>query len=87
MDNSHWLLGNGLSIRFWEDAWCGDPLQEVLQLSNKDIQEFPIFISEYINNFQWNIPSKILSLHNNIRSIVMQVTIPNEDTEDKLIWN
>jgi hypothetical protein len=86
IDNSYWLLGNGKSINFWKDAWCGNPIQDTLQLTNTDIQDFPLFANDYIHNLEWNIPQEITSLFPEVRWMFMQETIPFEETDDKLVW-
>jgi len=86
IENSYWLVGDGGNINFWKDAWCGDPIQERLQLSNNDIQPFPLLVKDYISNGQWCIPNDIASQYPNLLFIVMQVIIPIEATEDRLVW-
>lgn len=86
IENSYWLLGNGKDINFWKDAWCGIPIQELLQVTNIDIQHFPVFVNEYINNYQWSIPQDIISNYPEVRSMVLQVVIPFEESEDRLVW-
>jgi hypothetical protein len=32
-DNSSWLIGDGSSIHFWKDSWCGESLANIYNLS------------------------------------------------------
>lgn len=86
IENSYWLLGNGKDINFWKDAWCGNPIQDILQLIDIDIQQFPRFVNQYINNFQWSIPQDLISQYLGIRLMIMHFTIPIEELEDRLVW-
>jgi ribonuclease HI len=86
MNNSVWLLGNGTNINFWTDSWCGSPLIEQL---NIPVQLGPLLsstVSDFILNGQWTIPPQLCLMFNNLSSIINKVTIPIEDSQDKLLW-
>lgn len=87
MDNSKWLLGNGRLIKFWEDAWYGEPLHETLNVNQDIYREYPQFVHDYIQNFRWHIPQTILVQYPALKLLAEKVTIPMEDKEHKLIWN
>jgi len=50
-ENSSWLIGNGKSISFWQDKWCGDPLVQTLNASPDVMNEFPHYLCDYIEDF------------------------------------
>jgi ribonuclease HI len=86
MNNSVWLLGNGTNINFWTDSWCGSPLIEQLNIL---VQLGPLLsstVSDFILNGQWTIPPQLCLMFNNLSSIINKVTIPIEDSQDKLLW-
>jgi len=86
IDNSYWLLRDGRSINFWLDACCGDLIKDVLQLTIADFQGFPKLVCDYIHEGQWSIPQDIFIQYPTIRPIILQVIIPFEESEDKLVW-
>jgi ribonuclease HI len=86
MDNSSWLLGNGVNINFWNDNWCGTSLVEQLNIPAHTRPMLTSSVSDYIQNGLWEIPSTLTAMFSNLRSIVSQVTIPMFHTDDKLIW-
>jgi mannosylglycoprotein endo-beta-mannosidase len=86
MDNSSWLLGNGVNINFWNDNWCGTSLVEQLNIPAHTSPMLTSSVSDYIQNGLWEIPSTLTAMFSNLRSIVSQVTIPMFHTDDKLIW-
>ena len=32
IENSKWLVGNGESVNFWLESWCGPPLATILNI-------------------------------------------------------
>jgi len=49
-DNSNWLVGNGTQINFLLDSWCGDPLHQVLNVTNDVMSNFSSSLIDYILN-------------------------------------
>jgi hypothetical protein len=43
-------------------------------------------VSDFISNGQWNIPHQLSLMLRDLSSIVSNVSIPMEPTQDKLIW-
>jgi len=56
LENTKWLLGDGESISFWKDQWCGYPLNNVLNIPNSISMHLAARVSDFIHNFQWKIP-------------------------------
>jgi hypothetical protein len=86
MDNSVWLLGNGRNINFWTDSWWGSPLIDQLNLHVQLGHLLSSTVSDFILNGQWAIPPQLCLMFNNLSSIINKVTIPLEDSLDKLLW-
>lgn len=84
-DNSVRLLGNGQSIRFWTDAWCGEPLINLITTQNHVIDE-EVKVSNFINGLHWNIPQEFQNFCPQMNYLVMQVTIPQQAKKDELVW-
>jgi len=85
-ENSNWHIGDGKSIRFWQDCWCGDPLEEVFNLDMNLISQYPTFLSDYSTNNRWNIPGNLLTIYPELRLLSQQVILPVEETNDQLMW-
>ncbi|KAG8473851.1 hypothetical protein CXB51_036041 [Gossypium anomalum] len=96
-ESFHWLVGNGNSIIFWEDIWCGDrPLRvefpRLFRLSlNKNgfVKDFSK--SNGVKEFDWAVffSHRLLDREVNMVSRLMEaisgmVLIP--EVEDRLIW-
>ena len=86
LENTKWLLGNGESISFWKDQWCGNSLNNVLNIPNSISMHLAARVSDFIHNFQWKIPQAVSIVFPNISSLVNQVIIPVERKKDKLVW-
>ena len=86
MENSRWLIGNGRNIHFWNDSWFRVPLADHLNLTPMEISSYPKYVVDYISNFHWHIPEGILIQHPELRSLASKVTIPREESDDRLIW-
>jgi mannosylglycoprotein endo-beta-mannosidase len=84
-DNSVWLLGNGTQINFWVDHWCGDPLVEQLGIPVHLRSSLTSLVSDYILNGEWSIPSQLSIMFPNLYSIVSNVSIPMETSQDKFL--
>jgi hypothetical protein len=86
LDNSAWLVGNGDNINFWTDCWCGDPLVDQLGIPLQSRQLLSSKVSDFIVNGQWSIPTQLSNMFPTLSSIISQVHIPLEETNDKFIW-
>jgi len=84
MENSSWLLGDGSKIHFWTDNWCGTPLN--IYLSNDEIVDDNILVSDYIHNNSWNLPDHFSVDFHEVWNHVQQVTISLQHKEDELVW-
>jgi hypothetical protein len=85
MANSFWLLGDGRSINFWNDEWCGAPLS--IQLNIPDLsQHLSASVNDFIFNGSWSFPHHLVLAFLNLSSIVSKVTIPLTFSSDKLLW-
>jgi hypothetical protein len=80
------LLGNGEDMNFWNDNWCGTPLVDQFNIPHHIRHLLSSTISDYIINGQWNIPPQLSLAYNNINSIVLQITIPLNHSQEKLLW-
>lgn len=83
-ENSSWIVGNGETINFWLDDWCGAPLS--LNLHSHQISDFPRKLCNYIQHFRWCIPEDVARLLPNLGLTVSKVIIPQHHQEDMLIW-
>ncbi|KAK2367005.1 hypothetical protein QL285_080327 [Trifolium repens] len=86
VDNSFWLLGNGKDINFWNDSWCGTPLVDQFHIPHQIGHSLSSTVGDYIHNGRWNLPPQLTLMFNNLSSIVDKVTIPLENSQDKLLW-
>ncbi|XP_045802237.1 uncharacterized protein LOC123895796 [Trifolium pratense] len=86
MENTIWLLDNGEEINFWNDNWCGAPLADQFNIPFQTSQLLSSIVSDYILNGQWNIPPQLSQAFDNLTSIVHQVIIPMDQSQDKLLW-
>ncbi|PNY17703.1 ribonuclease H [Trifolium pratense] len=86
VENSVWLIGKGEKVNFWNDDWCGRPLVHLLQIPLHLHSSLNAPISDFIFNYQWNLPIDLELAFPNLRQIVQKVTILIEDKMDKLLW-
>ena len=84
--NTIWLLGNGKSINFWNDAWCGPPLSQSYNIPDSISALLSSTVSDYLFNNQWQIPEQLQHMFPNILKVTTSVTIPMEEREDQLLW-
>jgi ribonuclease HI len=85
-DNSAWLFGDGVSISFWHDEWCGPPLSTQLHIPTQISSLLSSKVSDFILNGTWNVPPELDHIFPNLKPIISQVTIPLEASRDFLIW-
>ena len=75
LDNSSFIIGDGESIKFWTDIWCGSSFCEVFQIPPHLNNSLRSRVSDYIHNFQWSIPWRLQLQFPNLRQIVESVII------------
>ncbi|XP_024636247.1 uncharacterized protein [Medicago truncatula] len=85
-ENSKILIGDGENTLFWTDKWGGPPLCDILQIPPNIHHLLKSRVSDYIQNYQWNIPWQLQTLFPNLKNLVEQVTIPVVHKCDKLVW-
>jgi len=86
IENSKWLVGNGESVNFWLESWCGPPLATILNIHPNYWHHLTATVSDFIRDSKWSIPISVQSAFPTLRQIVSQVTIPFEDRHDRLVW-
>jgi hypothetical protein len=88
LENSSFILGNGMDILFWTDTWCGDvSLADLLHIPAHLHSNLVARVSDFIKNYQWSIPDALDQLFPLIKQVVYMVTIPLEDKSDCIAWN
>lgn len=85
-DESCWLIGNGENVNFWNDNWCGAPLSITFNLPEHISQNLHASVQDFIFNGSWSIPLSMQSMFPGINLLVQHVTIPVEDSQDKIVW-
>ncbi|MCH80179.1 ribonuclease H protein [Trifolium medium] len=86
MDNSIWLLGDGVDLNFWSDNWCGEPLCDLLNIPCHIVPFLSSKVVDFIVNGCWSIPSPLAQAYPTLSSILSNVVIPLEHSHDKLLW-
>lgn len=76
IEYSTWNMGNGSKINFWTDAWCGPPLEGQLPIPANLQTGLQSKVKDFVLNFQWNLPSSLITLFLDIVEIINQVHIP-----------
>ncbi|PNY03176.1 ribonuclease H [Trifolium pratense] len=85
LENSRFIIGDGSTVNFWRDTWCGDvSLEHSLQIT--DMQLLHTKVKEMIQNHQWHIPPEIEVRFPNLMHMLEHITIPLEDKPDSLAW-
>lgn len=85
-DNVTWKIGNGETIRFWLDSWCGDPLITLLNIPDHLHHLLQSKLSNYLMNHSWSVPQAFLVAYPQLHQKLLLTTIPNSYKEDKIIW-
>jgi hypothetical protein len=76
MENSVWLLGNGVNINFWNDCWCGEPIFFTLNIPPSISQNLSSSVSDFIHNDSWFLPPQLVQMFPSLNQLVHQVVIP-----------
>lgn len=85
-DQVTWKIGNGESIKFWIDPWCGDPLITTFNIQDPLHFQSQARISDYIAENRWYVPQDILDAYPSLVQKLNLTTIPNTYKEDKIVW-
>lgn len=67
--------------------WCGQTMVSQLNIPVNLHTHLKAKVSDFIVNGQWNIPFSVLLTFPQVNYLAEKVTIPFEETADKLIWN
>jgi hypothetical protein len=86
LDNSIWLIGNGESINFWNENWCGTPLTEIFNIPTQIRPLLTSTVSDYLVNGQWIFPQQLTQAFPNLVNMVNHVITPVVPAPDQLIW-
>jgi len=86
MDNVLWKIGNGQTIKFWTDPWCGDPLIIALNIPQHLHHLLQSHLDTYIMDTKWNVPQPFISAYPILKQKLTSTTIPLIPKDDKLIW-
>jgi hypothetical protein len=86
LDNTHFIIGDGSKVNFWNDIWCGNqPL--ALSLNAPEMHASSLKVSEVIHNHKWNLSSELETNFPTLKNSLEQIIIPLEDRDDLLAWN
>lgn len=86
-NNSTWIVGDGKMINFWYDDWCEGSIQQLLNIPDHIILEFPDKLENYVENHRWSIPDNLHHMFPDLRLLVSKVTLANRSLPDSLVWN
>ena len=86
MNNGSWKIGNGDSINFWTDAWCGDPLIQTLNIPPDLHNDLNSNVRNMITNFKWNIPKCLLQAYPPLRNLTASISLPIIQKDYQFIW-
>lgn len=56
LSNSSWQLGNGESINFWCDSWCGETLTSACNIPSQFHDSHQSNVAHFIHNNSWRVP-------------------------------
>ncbi|TYI29742.1 hypothetical protein ES332_A05G338300v1 [Gossypium tomentosum] len=97
IESFRWLVGNGQSILFWEDAWCGDrPLRvefpRLFRLAlNKKGNVIDFSISKGFKEVNWTdlfsrplLEREVQMVSSLKEAVSNKILFP--EVEDKLLW-
>ena len=87
LNNSTWQLGDGESINFWCDSWCGEPFTSAYNIPSHLHDSLHSTVAQFIHNNTWSVPQEILTAFPNLQHKLNLVTISKIHKEDRLIWN
>ena len=80
-----WTIGIGCEVLFWKDNWC---LQTPLsQYAKQGIQIMDNSVADFILPGRiWDIPQLKNLIPDHIVDSILSIPIPEQGTQDKLIW-
>jgi len=83
-----WTVGNGCSIKFWTDTWCGDDsLVSKLGLDPGNIPNADLRVSDFITpGKQWDISKLQNYLPLNIIQSILSIPVPYTAVSDSFCW-
>jgi len=84
--NCSWVVGNEEKNNFWLDSWCGDPIVDTLNLPYHLQSNLTATVRDFIHNSHWNFPDFVSNTFLGLRNFFMQITLPLDYKEDKLVW-
>ena len=86
MENISWQIGDGQSIKFWTDPWCGEPLTTTLNIPQNLHHLFQSNIATYIKDSNWCVPQVFISAYPILQQKLSAATIPLIPKDDRMIW-
>lgn len=84
--NSLWTIGDGNSVNFWLDYWCGDPLATKFNVPSTFHNTLQSKVVDFIMDKQWKLPNNISMAFPYLLNHISKCQIPMEDSPDALIW-
>ncbi|KAL9235614.1 hypothetical protein vseg_010359 [Gypsophila vaccaria] len=80
-----WLIGNGKSVRFWEDRWTLSVPSFRIWSPRRD--QHNSFVAEWFLGAEWNVTKVRESLIEQEANEILRIPISPYGRDDKLTWN
>lgn len=83
----HWLIGDGNSVKVWDDTWVNHSPLKVTDNSNMNFLNRHWMVSKLLLNGNWNIPLLSSLFQPATVNAILSITLPKyHKPNDRLLW-
>lgn len=87
LENSSWLIGSGVNIRFWTDRWLSNPIVDLLDFPESCHNSLQSKVADFICDGKWNLPMELVTKYPALPAAIDQIVIPKFHDNDYLVWD
>lgn len=84
--NSVWIIGDGSSVNFWNDSWCGEPISDVFNFPDWMKKNLKAPVKDFIRKRHRFLLKSLKLAIPNLINIVEKVHIPLDVSKDERAW-
>lgn len=84
--HSRWIMGDGLSVKFWSDKWLSASLVDLLQIPENLLKHLSMPVSDFSVDGRWLLPSWMYQKFPDISQQIINTTLCLEPQKNSFIW-